>query len=188
MAGHHDRRARPDDPRGASHPEETLRSSNPLVPVRWLRATANPGGPSHAYVRSHFVDATDDGRKVITDDQGRTTRFIRSSVFDNEKHVGRKYIAILEGIEDPARRKSMLEGDFNAFFGQVFQEFDPTRHIVPRKDVHIPAGGADKQASTTASPPRGPSCGPPWTTTGACGPTVSFTSGDCRLRARPGAS
>lgn len=118
---------------------ETLRSSNPAIPIRWLRATANPGGPSHAMVRSHWVDATDDGRKVITDETGRSTRFIRSSVFDNEKHVGRKYIAILEGIEDPARRKSMLEGDFNAFFGQVFQEFDPTRHIVPRQDVHLPA-------------------------------------------------
>ena len=119
---------------------ETLRSSNAAIPIRYLRATANPGGPSHAYVRSHYIDATDDGRKVITDEQGRRTRFIRSSVFDNVQHVGRKYVAILEGIEDPARRKSMLEGDFNAFFGQVFAEFDPTRHIVgPRKDVHIPA-------------------------------------------------
>jgi hypothetical protein len=119
---------------------ETLRSSNAAIPVRWLRATANPGGPSHAYVRSHFIDPSLDGRKIITDEQGRTTRFIRSSVYDNVAHVGRKYVAILEGIEDPARRKSMLEGDFNAFFGQVFQEWDATRHIVgPRKDVHIPA-------------------------------------------------
>jgi hypothetical protein len=119
---------------------ETLRSSNPAIPIRWLRATANPGGPSHAYVRAHFIDATDDGRKVVTDEQGRTTRFIRSSVYDNVQHVGRGYVKILEGIEDPARRKSMLAGDFNAFFGQVFQEWDSTRHIVgPRKDVHIPA-------------------------------------------------
>jgi hypothetical protein len=119
---------------------ESLRSSNPAIPIRWLRCTANPGGPSHSFVRAHFINATDDGRKVITDEQDRTTRFIRSSVFDNEKHVGRKYIAILEGIEDPARRKSMLAGDFNSFFGQVFQEWDPTRHIVgPRKDVHVPA-------------------------------------------------
>ncbi len=118
---------------------ETLRTSNPAIPVRWLRATANPGGPSHAYVRSHFVDATDDGRKVITDEHGRTTRFIRSSVYDNVRHVGTSYVRILEGIEDTARRKSMLDGDFNAFFGQVFQEWDARRHIVgPRHLVHIP--------------------------------------------------
>lgn len=118
---------------------ESLRSSNPAVPIRWLRATANPGGPSHALVRAHFIDATDDGRKVITDDQGRTTRFIRSSVYDNVQHVGKKYVAILEGIQDPARRAAMLGGSFDSFFGQVFQEWDATRHIVgPRKDVRIP--------------------------------------------------
>jgi hypothetical protein len=117
---------------------ESLRSSNKAIPIRWLRATANPGGPSHAFVRSHFIQATDDGHKVITDDVGRTTRFIRSSVYDNKEHVG-KYIKILEGIEDPARRASMLGGSFDAFAGQVFQEFDATRHIVPRKDVNIPA-------------------------------------------------
>jgi hypothetical protein len=118
---------------------ETLRSSNPAVPVVGIRATANPGGPSHTYVKTHFVDATDDGRKVVTDEQGLTTRFIRASVRDNP-HIDRKYVRRLEGIEDPARRKAMLEGDFSAFAGQVFQEWDPARHIVgPRKDVHIPA-------------------------------------------------
>jgi hypothetical protein len=119
---------------------ETLRSSNPAVPVIGIRATANPGGPSHTYVKTHFVDATDDGHKVVTDEQGLTTRFIRASVHDNP-HIDRKYLRRLEGIEDPARRKAMLDGDFSAFAGQVFQEWSADRHIVgPRKDVHIPAG------------------------------------------------
>jgi hypothetical protein len=118
---------------------ETLRSSNPAVPVIGIRATANPGGPSHTYVKTHFVDATDDGRKVVTDEQGLTTRFIRASVRDNP-HIDRKYLRRLEGIEDPARRKAMLDGDFSAFAGQVFQEWSADRHIIgPRKDVHIPA-------------------------------------------------
>jgi hypothetical protein len=119
--------------------KETLRSSNPAVPVIGIRATANPGGPSHTYVKTHFVDATDDGRKVVTDEQGLTTRFIRASVYENP-HIDRKYLKRLEGIEDPARRKAMLDGDFSAFAGQVFQEWSADRHIVgPRKDVHIPA-------------------------------------------------
>ena len=118
---------------------ETLRSSNPAVPVIGIRATANPGGPSHTYVKTHFVDATDDGRKVVTDEQGLTTRFIRASVRDNP-HIDRKYLRRLEGIEDPARRKAMLDGDFSAFAGQVFQEWSADRHIVgPRKDIHLPA-------------------------------------------------
>jgi hypothetical protein len=119
--------------------KETLRSSNPAVPVIGIRATANPGGPSHTYVKSHFVDATDDGHKVVTDEQGLTTRFIRASVYDNP-HIDRKYLRRLEGIEDPARRKAMLNGDFSAFAGQVFEEWSAERHIVgPRKDVHLPA-------------------------------------------------
>jgi len=118
---------------------ETLRSGGGGQNVIGFRCTANPGGPSHSFVKSFFIDATDDGRKVITDEQGRTRRFIRSNVYDNVQHVGRRYVKVLEGIEDPARRKAMLNGDFSAFFGQVFQEWDSARHIVgPRKDVHIP--------------------------------------------------
>jgi hypothetical protein len=105
-----------------------------------FRCTANPGGPSHSFVKSFFVDSTDDGHKIVTDEQGRTRRFIRSNVYDNVQHVGRRYVKVLEGIEDVPRRKAMLMGDFSAFFGQVFQEWDSARHIIgPRKDIHIPA-------------------------------------------------
>jgi hypothetical protein len=129
--------------------KETLRSGGGGENVIGFRCTANPGGPSHGFVKSYFIDATDDGAKVVTDEFGRTRRFIRSNVYDNVQHVGRRYVKELEAIEDPARRKAMLNGDFSAFHGQVFQEWDPARHIVgPRKDVHIPAewrkfGGVD---------------------------------------------
>lgn len=106
---------------------ETLRGHN----VIGVRATTNPGGPSHSAVKAEFVDATEKGRIVATADDGRTRRYIPSTVYDNLANVGVNYLAILEGIADPARRKAMLEGDFDAFGGQVFSEWNARRHVVP---------------------------------------------------------
>ena len=163
---------------------ETLRSSNPAVPVIGIRATANPGGPSHTYVKTHFVDATDDGRKVVTDEQGLTTRFIRASVRDNP-HIDRKYLRRLEGIEDPARRKAMLDGDFSAFAGQVFQEWSADRHIVgPRRTSTCQPNGAGSAGLIMASVPFGRVYGRAATGTDASGPTARCTSATCRLPSR----
>jgi hypothetical protein len=110
---------------------ETLRGGASGFP-HIIRATANPGGPSHGYVKSHFVDATDHGQQVVTGADGRTTRYVPSTVYDNVVNVGDAYVRLLEGIEDPARKKAMLDGDWSAFAGQVFQEFSRHRHVVPR--------------------------------------------------------
>jgi hypothetical protein len=115
---------------------ETLRGGAPGMP-HIIRLTANPGGPSHGYLKSHFVDATDHGQRVVTGVDGRSTRFQPFSVYDNTANVGDAYVRLLEGIEDPARRAAMLEGDWSAFAGQVFQEWSRARHVVPR--ITLPA-------------------------------------------------
>jgi hypothetical protein len=118
--------------------KETLRTSNPAVPVIGVRATANPGGVGHSRVKSMFVDACEGGTKVAVDESGRTRRYLPAKVTDNP-FVDKGYLAILQAIADPARRAAMLDGNWDSFEGQVFSEWDSARHIVgPRKDVHIP--------------------------------------------------
>ncbi len=118
---------------------ETLRSSNPAVPVIGIRATANPGGPSHTYVKTHFVDATDDGRKVVTDEQGLTTRFIRASVRDNP-HIDRKYLRRLRGHRGPGPPQSHVGRRLQRLRGPGLPGVVSDRHISgPRKDIHLPA-------------------------------------------------
>jgi len=61
---------------------ERLRSVHG-IPVLGIRSASNPGGPSHGEVRVHYVDATEHGRKVITDDHGLTRRFTPAKATDN---------------------------------------------------------------------------------------------------------
>ena len=164
---------------------ETLRSSNPAVPVIGVRATANPGGPSHTYVKQHFVDSTDDGRQVVTDEQGLTTRFIRASVYDNP-HIDRKYLRRLEAIEDPARRKAMLDGDFSAPSRDRYSR-NGQRNVTssgPARMFTSRPNGAVSAGLITASRPFGRSSGRLSTGTAACGPTARCTSATCHQPSR----
>lgn len=81
--------------------------------------TCNPGGVGHAWVKRLFVD------KVYKDNErAEDYAFIRASVYDNEYIVKNnpEYIANLEALP-PKRRKAMLDGDWDVFEGQFFEEF-----------------------------------------------------------------
>lgn len=111
--------------------QERLRSSDPDIPVLGTRCTANPGGPGHGETKAAYIDATDDGAKVVTDEHDRTRRFIRSRLSDNP-YLDRDqtYHRTLDAIPDPARRKAMKEGDWSVFAGQFFAAWSRERHVV----------------------------------------------------------
>lgn len=106
-----------------------LRSGNGL-PVIGVRAGSNPGGAGHGEARKRYIDATDKGAKIVTDKRGRTVRFIPSKVDDNP-HVNAEYKQDLDALPE-AMRKAFRDGSWDSFSGQVFTEWDPDRHIVPR--------------------------------------------------------
>lgn len=101
----------------------------------YIRATANPGGIGHGWVKERFIDAleprvakefeaevrTPDGKAVKTK---KTRVFIPASVFDNrilmENDPG--YIGNLAAMPE-AEKKALLYGDWNSFSGQVFTEW-----------------------------------------------------------------
>jgi hypothetical protein len=53
-----------------------------LVPM--MRASANPGGPGHGWLKRRFVDATDGGTRVYVDQATELTRrFVPARITDN---------------------------------------------------------------------------------------------------------
>lgn len=111
----------------------------------YVRATANPGGPGHGWVKSRFIDAATpytrvwqtievDGKILLRD-----RIFIPATVFDNKILLQNdpEYVATLAMLPE-AEKKALLYGDWNSFSGQVFTEFrnDPA-HYIDRKWTHV---------------------------------------------------
>lgn len=86
-----------------------------------VRATANPGGVGHAWVKQRFIDAGRPGHVHTVGRPPRTVLYLPATAYDNP-HLNPEYIDELKQ-KPPALRKALLEGDWNAFEGQVFGEF-----------------------------------------------------------------
>lgn len=117
-----------------------LRSASE-VPFKRIRATGNPGGPSHHEVKHYFgIDKYPLGSHPIMDDaSGMRRMFIRSRLQDNQillKHdpsYGRR----LQGLGSETLVRAWLEGDWSIVAGAFFTEFDLDRHVV--RPFEIPA-------------------------------------------------
>jgi hypothetical protein len=109
--------------------DERIRSGRADLPVIGVRSGTNPGGIGHGAVKDRFIVPTEHGRKVVSDDQGRSVRFIQAKVDDNPK-VDQGYKRRLEGISDESRRRAMLDGDWDTFAGQFFPEWRHQLHVV----------------------------------------------------------
>ena len=95
--------------------------------------TANPGGAGHEYIKRLFID-----RRYRENEHADDYMFIPATVYDNKvlMQADPNYIKMLEAL--PAhKRKAHLDGDWNVYDGQVFEEFrdDPT-HYIDRKFTH----------------------------------------------------
>lgn len=96
--------------------------------------TCNPGGVGHAWVKRLFID-----RKYKTGEDGNDYAFIRSMVTDNGALMSAdpEYIKKLEALP-PKLRRAWLEGDWDIFEGQFFEEFlDDSSHYEDRKWTHV---------------------------------------------------
>lgn len=116
----------------------------------YMRATANPGGTGHAWVKERFITAgapmepisetvtwrTPDGQEH----SGTQERiFVPSSVFDNEILLQNdpQYIQRLASMPE-AERNALLYGDWDSFSGQVFSEWrNDSTHYTDRRNTHV---------------------------------------------------
>ncbi len=108
------------------------------------RATSNPGGPGHAWVKKYFVDAGEPGKiltrrvrsTVLMKEETRTIQYIPARATDNP-HISEDYIFELEQ-KPRALREALLLGRWDAFEGQVFCEFtDDPAHYADRRYTHV---------------------------------------------------
>lgn len=123
------------------------RSSDPEVRC-YMRATANPGGIGHGWVKDRFITAmppntTANQVLTVTAPDGReikritTKRFVPSSVFDNPMLRDTNYVTNLAMLPE-AKRRALLYGDWDSFTGQVFTEWrnNPDGYKT-RKQTHV---------------------------------------------------
>lgn len=98
------------------------------APVR-IRLSGNPGGPGHHWVKDRFIDNSPP-LKVFKDAEGLERVFIPSFVWDNPKweQADPDYIKRLKALADPSLRRAWLLGDWDAFIGQVFEEWRRKLH------------------------------------------------------------
>ncbi len=100
-----------------------LRGANDFPKRMYL--TCNPGGVGHAWVKRLFID-----RDYRKGERACDFRFIQALVYDNEILLKSNpdYLDQLESL--PAElRNSWLCGEWGAFSGQYFPEFDADVHV-----------------------------------------------------------
>ena len=129
-----------------------LRSSSKELGL-YMRATTNPGGPGHSWVKKMFIDpapsnqpfwATDiETGETLTYPNGHSKageplfkrRFIPASLFDNPYLAeSGDYEAMLLSLPEH-QRKQLLEGNWDVNEGAAFPEFNRKIHVVEPYDI-----------------------------------------------------
>jgi len=118
----------------------------------YMRATSNPGGPGHQWVKRTFIDpqtpnqsfhATDENGDVITWPKGHSRegeplfkrKFIPATLFDNPYlSDDGLYEANLLSLPEHQRRQ-LLEGDWDINEGAAFPEFNRRDHVIDPYDI-----------------------------------------------------
>jgi len=130
-----------------------LRSTKASGLPLYMRATSNPGGPGHSWVKKTFIDpgvhnksfwATDiESGNVITWPKGHSRegeplfkrKFIPATLFDNPYLAeDGMYEANLLSLPEHQRRQ-LLEGDWDINEGAAFPEFNRNIHVVEPYDI-----------------------------------------------------
>ena len=125
------------------------RPSGPGTRV-YIRATTNPGGVGHSWVRERFITPAPPGTPILeeqtvqlpdgsTKKYTRSRVFIPSTVFDNPALLANdpEYLARLASLPE-AEKQALLYGSWDSFSGQVFTEWrnDPA-HYEDQRWTHV---------------------------------------------------
>lgn len=129
-----------------------LRTTDPDLPL-CMRATTNPGGPGHGWVKKTFIDPAPANTKFCALDMDTNEelrypqthkksgeplffrRFIPATLKDNPYlYAEGSYEANLLSLPEQ-QRKQLLEGDWMVAEGAAFPEFNQVQHICEPFDI-----------------------------------------------------
>jgi hypothetical protein len=119
-----------------------VRTSDSTLPAI-IRAAGMPGNIGHTFVKKRYVSPCPEGGKIIVGKGGVKRFYVHSTVADNA-HADPNYAARLDGIKNEAERKARKYGDWDAYQGQVFDEFrdrlypdepENALHVIPPFDI-----------------------------------------------------
>lgn len=101
---------------------------------KYIRSSTNPGGIGHNWVKERFIDIGPSNKIheiQLTKRRKITRMFIPSFVTDNKylMESDPEYLDRLEALPEKERR-ALLEGDWDIFDGQYFNEFNRKIHVV----------------------------------------------------------
>jgi hypothetical protein len=102
-----------------------------------IRAAGMPGGIGHTWTYKRFIKPAPKGGKIIVGRGGNKRIYIHSTLEDN-RYIDPTYRQSLQGITIEAERKAKLLGDWDAYQGQVFDEFrDRKFDDEPANAIHV---------------------------------------------------
>ena len=135
-----------------SYMRSRLRATKASGLPLYMRATSNPGGPGHQWVRRHFLDPSAPGEAFwATDEYGETIQWPKGHTREGEPLFKRKFIpatlfdnpylsedgmyeANLLSLPEHQRRQ-LLEGDWDVNEGAAFPEFNRRSHVVEPYEI-----------------------------------------------------
>lgn len=117
----------------------TNRSSNPNVP-RKIRATCNPSGKGHVWVKHRFIDVAPPKRIFRDPETGKGRVHIRLLLDENKTllEADPNYqVTIAAAVQDDeVKRKAWIEGSWDIVSGGFFNDLWDTKvHILPRFQI-----------------------------------------------------
>lgn len=108
-----------------------------------MRATANPGGPGHAWIKARWIEGHQPDTVWTWQDEKtgivKSRAFLPSKLEDNQILMQNDpaYAARLEALPEHLRR-ALRYGDWDVFAGQIFSEYRTELHVI--KTVPLGAG------------------------------------------------
>ncbi len=102
-----------------------VRTSDPELPAI-IRGAGMPGNVGHTFVKKRFVDPAPKGGVVLKSKSG-VKRFYVHATYEDNPYIDPGYKQSIEEL--PEAEKRAKKGDWNAFEGQVFNEF---------REIHYP--------------------------------------------------
>jgi hypothetical protein len=112
-----------------------VRTSDPTLPA-CIRAAGMPGDVGHAFVKSRFIDYAPRGEVIIEGKGGNKRIYIHSTLMDNP-HIDPNYLQGLMALPE-AEKQAKLYGSWDAYLGQVFEEFrDRHYEDEPPNALHV---------------------------------------------------